>query len=248
MHATRRAFTLIELLVVISVISILTAILLPVFAQTREQARQISCMGNTRQLMAASLLYTQDYDERLPVLGTGVDSRGRWMWQIKGYVKNAQVFTCPHGPANQFDGTMWTEISGYGWAEQLWGKKAGPTDSAEGYLLAEIGHPAETIVLGDTGYDRISGWAMYRRPPWTSETVGMPGFYAQFRHHASKMRDFQDNPDGGGHMLALDGLCSFAFLDGHAKSLHANVAFRTAAFRDGIPLTGDDQYVLWNRY
>src|SRR5437764_10805546 len=101
-----RAFTLIEILVVVSVISILAAILMPVFAQTREQARQISCMGNTRQLMAAALLYTQDYDEKLPVLGTGLDGRGRWMWQIKDYVKNPQVFTCPHVASNRYDGTM----------------------------------------------------------------------------------------------------------------------------------------------
>lgn len=242
-----RGFTLIEVLVVLSVISILAAILLPVFAQTREQARQVTCMGNTRQLLSAALLYTQDYDEKLPVLGTGIDGRGRWMWQIKDYVKNARVYTCPHVPANQYDGTMWTEFSGYGWAEHLWGKKGGPTDSADGYDLAEIGHPAETIVLGDTGFDRISGWAMYRRPPWTSETGGMPGFYAQFRHHATKVRDFQDG-DGQGHMLAMDGLCSFAFLDGHAKGLHADAAFRISNMRDGIALSGDDRYVYWNRY
>ena len=35
----RRAFTLIELLVVIAIIAILAAILFPVFAQAREQAR-----------------------------------------------------------------------------------------------------------------------------------------------------------------------------------------------------------------
>ena len=40
----RRAFTLIELLVVIAIISILAAILFPVFARAREQAaRRAAC-------------------------------------------------------------------------------------------------------------------------------------------------------------------------------------------------------------
>ena len=42
----RRGFTLIELLVVIAIIAILAAILFPVFARTREKARQASCQSN----------------------------------------------------------------------------------------------------------------------------------------------------------------------------------------------------------
>ncbi len=38
-----RAFTLIELLVVIGIISLLAAILFPVFSRVREKARQSSC-------------------------------------------------------------------------------------------------------------------------------------------------------------------------------------------------------------
>lgn len=55
-----RAFTLIELLVVIAIIAILAAILFPVFAQAREQARKISCLSNIKQLGTAIAMYTQD--------------------------------------------------------------------------------------------------------------------------------------------------------------------------------------------
>ena len=65
-----RGFTLIELLVVIAVIAILAAILFPVFAQAREKARQTACLSNMRQMSMAVQMYTQDYDESLPLAAT----------------------------------------------------------------------------------------------------------------------------------------------------------------------------------
>jgi prepilin-type N-terminal cleavage/methylation domain-containing protein len=62
----RRGFTLIELLVVIAIIAILAAILFPVFAQAREQARKATCASNMKQITTAALLYMQDYDELFP--------------------------------------------------------------------------------------------------------------------------------------------------------------------------------------
>jgi len=58
-----RAFTLIELLVVIAIISILAAILFPVFATAREKARQSTCASNLHQIGLGWLQYMQDYDE-----------------------------------------------------------------------------------------------------------------------------------------------------------------------------------------
>ncbi len=68
MHKSSRAFTLIELLVVIAIIAILAAILFPVFAQAKEQAKKINCVSNLKQIGLATMLYANDYDDRMPVL------------------------------------------------------------------------------------------------------------------------------------------------------------------------------------
>ena len=62
----RRAFTLIELLVVIAIISILAAILVPVFVQAKRTAKQIVCVVHVRQVGMAMMMYRSDYDEVWP--------------------------------------------------------------------------------------------------------------------------------------------------------------------------------------
>jgi len=64
--SSRRGFTLIELLVVIAIIAILAAILFPVFARARENARRLTCLSNLKNIGTATLMYTQDYDETFP--------------------------------------------------------------------------------------------------------------------------------------------------------------------------------------
>jgi len=63
---SKRGFTLIELLVVIAIIAILAAILFPVFARAREQARKTACLSNMKQIGLALYMYAQDYDEAYP--------------------------------------------------------------------------------------------------------------------------------------------------------------------------------------
>jgi prepilin-type N-terminal cleavage/methylation domain-containing protein/prepilin-type processing-associated H-X9-DG protein len=88
----KAGFTLIELLIVIAIIGILAAILFPVFARARENARRASCQSNLKQLGLGLLQYTQDYDERLPI---GHNGGPAWSGSLYPYVKSTQVFTCP---------------------------------------------------------------------------------------------------------------------------------------------------------
>jgi prepilin-type N-terminal cleavage/methylation domain-containing protein/prepilin-type processing-associated H-X9-DG protein len=62
-----KAFTLIELLVVIAIIAILAAILFPVFAQAKAAAKSISSVSNGKQIVLATLMYQNDYDDTYPL-------------------------------------------------------------------------------------------------------------------------------------------------------------------------------------
>ena len=113
-RAARRGFTLIELLVVIAIIAILAAILFPVFARTREKARQSACQSNLKQFMLGIMQYTQDYDEMMPLGISGKNQIGPKVAADNGrpefsvpqlimpYVKSQQVFQCPDD--NSFNG------------------------------------------------------------------------------------------------------------------------------------------------
>src|SRR5688572_3397207 len=84
-------FTLIELLVVIAIIAILAAILFPVFARARENARRSSCQSNLKQLGLGWHMYVQDFDGRMPSYDANVS---RFL-PLEAYLKNVQIMRCP---------------------------------------------------------------------------------------------------------------------------------------------------------
>ena len=88
-HSRKSGFTLIELLVVIAIIAILAAILFPVFARARENARRSSCQSNEKQIALGFKQYLQDYDEKYPI------ADATWPTAINTYTKSSQILVCP---------------------------------------------------------------------------------------------------------------------------------------------------------
>ena len=160
-----RGFTLIELLVVIAIIAILAAILFPVFARARENARRASCLSNLRQIGLAWLQYAQDYDEvMMRVATTGPAGKTFYWWGswdgttlneseglLQPYMKNAQVQACP-----SFQNRLRANLGLTGYAynnSYLSPSTYAPPTWAETPIpvsLAVVASPSETVCFADS--------------------------------------------------------------------------------------------------
>ncbi len=151
-----KGFTLIELLVVIAIIAILAAILFPVFAQVRESARATSCASNMKQLSLGVMMYTQDYDETLPMAvnyaaaATAPDRM--WMATVQPYVKNTGIFLCPSSRSNSRFEPDW---AGRGWLPIGYNARAafdpaGVEGPASVTPLSMLDESARTVLFAET--------------------------------------------------------------------------------------------------
>ena len=161
-------FTLIELLVVIAIIAILAAILFPVFARARENARKASCMSNLKQIGLGLSQYTQDYDEKFLV--QSVSSGQHFGYLLQPYLKSTQILICPSATGsaiNALTGTvqsdqvdhMWTypantPVAGVPIITGTYGMNANMTD---GTSIAKIVSPSTLGVFFDSTWPDFAG-------------------------------------------------------------------------------------------
>ena len=228
----RKGFTLIELLVVIAIISILAAILFPVFARARENARRASCLSNLKQMGLGVMMYTQDYDEKYPTAyittsqtppdGYKWTSSSMWFWQqmIYPYTKSDQVYFCPSskmfGPAGNA-GTPYVGNYGANWLMLLT-----PPNSMS---LSTVNSAASTYMLMDLG-NYVMGPSNVVSPQGATYYLPGTGKYVTPKPSPAAVigTDYMDDFTSGRH---FDGV-NIAFADGHAKWLKSTTVLAEA--------------------
>lgn len=90
-----KAFTLMELLAVIGVITIIGALLFPVFASIAERKNTVTCISNMRQITSAIFQYCADHDGRLPaVWETPYTEESHWASRLGVYFSESQTNKC----------------------------------------------------------------------------------------------------------------------------------------------------------
>jgi prepilin-type N-terminal cleavage/methylation domain-containing protein/prepilin-type processing-associated H-X9-DG protein len=251
-----KGFTLIELLVVIAIIAILAAILFPVFARARENARRSSCASNLKQIGLGIMQYTQDNDERYPL--SAVPRTGDWasipssadfadsaniQWPqiINIYTKNFGIYRCPSG-RNLTTGTDKGVYGHYGANRDVLLVTSTVVANQKTLTLAGVVSPASTYAVMDLGVYRAI--ASEVKAP-TSAGAYIPGTGPGSPQNlaavtfANSILDLNRDFKSGRHL----GGVNVAYADGHVKWLKSEKVYAEAA---KCPSKCDATQSAWN--
>jgi prepilin-type N-terminal cleavage/methylation domain-containing protein/prepilin-type processing-associated H-X9-DG protein len=262
-------FTLIELLVVIAIIAILAAILFPVFARARENARRSSCQSNLKQIGIGFAQYNQDYDGHYPYgcerpdtassplslspepwssYGNNSNENQIWPAKLQPYLKSRQIFACPSatsitiqgGSVRKMDPTATYYQTPYGYNVDFIGACGwDANDPNHNLYLAATDSEIENSASTVLVFDATFG-NVGSFEPWRAQVMNVDP-----SNFASDPPMTNENPyDYFPKDRHLGGM-NVAFCDGHVKWMHKeNLIYHTA----GDPFTSTDPKWLWNRF
>lgn len=236
----RKGFTLIELLVVIAIIAILAAILFPVFAKSREKARQASCLSNLKQISLACMAYAQDFDEKnVPVYEWNGGYRFWWADLIQPYMRSYQLLVCPSNSWTLTDGgnnvyrprilnpatntySQTALTASYALTDMWVDQNGNSIYPVAGSPVGQIQDAAGTIMMCDSGAPGYA-WPSIFSGPTTYQTVNVSLLTYTDLSTTNQSAVARVHNDAFNAMYA----------DGHAKSLvHSTAGMWTTTLND----------------
>lgn len=187
---------------VIAIIALLAAILFPVFARARENARKTSCANNLKQIALGWTQYAQDFDEQIvaySLTGGSGSQAVTWTSVLQPYLKSRQLYVCPSNTNGR--------VLGYAYNFPMGGT---------GRSLADIPLPAKSPAFADA----VGTNTANRCLAFITPTAALPfhdGRYSDETNLAANWTgSSQGMIKGDAH---LDG-ANYAFADGHVKWMH----------------------------
>jgi len=199
----RFGLTLIELLVVVAIIALLIAVMIPCLQSSRRRAKAVLCSSNIKQLLFGLLGYEVENDtfpygfddttgQPPPGGYTGASMYDRvgWWWfnYIEGLYSKAKsqktVLWCPSRQIKNRE-LNYVLHGNYGVNLSLCKSSSGRQSRSEfiGEPLrsSDIPHPAQTLLIVNSGYSIITWWHAADTPPVTlgntiiEDTAYIPG-------------------------------------------------------------------------
>jgi type II secretory pathway pseudopilin PulG len=138
--ASHRAFTYTELLVSVGIITLLTALMVPLVGQSRATAQSVACLAHLRQIGVAFVQYAADNGKRLP---DPFEVQTSWEQILRKYVPEGSVFRCPA------DGELFPSVgSSYDWRD------TGRSETTlAGRLITDTNRPDPVFA-----FEALPGW------------------------------------------------------------------------------------------
>ncbi len=200
-------FTLIELLVVIAIISLLAAILLPVFTSAQQSGKRARCAAQLKQLIQANIAYADDNGGHYVPGASDIsgDNLHRWhgvrpdtsspfdptkgpLWLYMG--KSGGLKACAN--ATNLLGGFEGGCGGYGYNKAYVGGTSYRNDPPDSDTVtsstSDIAYPTRTVMFADAAIAQAKGPAEYSfaEPPYHvspsgTTYVGTPSIH--FRHN-----------------------------------------------------------------
>jgi prepilin-type processing-associated H-X9-DG protein len=209
-------------LVVVSIIALLAAILFPVFARARENARRASCQSNMKQIALGIRQYAQDFDNVLPPFNAvGSDGIG-WAAGIQPYLKSTQVLQCPSDTRGSDSNPANIGYNDYWYNHFLNYDSSSTTASFKPRHEADIPFPANTLLNGDGNGDGTQSNGTSLADCNSNSTCGAGKAYYKMKGEGTwGWFDLNVVKTPRTHVTKHFNGANYSFVDGHVKWLSA---------------------------